>query len=87
MKTAFNLNMEKLPDFSIQLGQGIAGHVAAKGDCIIDNHVQQSSLFFSAIANASGFVARSVLCVPMISQGRVIGLSKSSTKPTTICGG
>jgi class 3 adenylate cyclase/putative methionine-R-sulfoxide reductase with GAF domain len=74
MKTAFNLNMEKLPDFSIQLGQGIAGHVAAKGDCIIDNHVQQSSLFFSAIANASGFVARSVLCVPMISQGRVIGV-------------
>jgi adenylate cyclase len=66
--------MEKLPDFSIQLGQGIAGHVAAKGDCIIDNHVQQSSLFFSAIANASGFVARSVLCVPMISQGRVIGV-------------
>ena len=74
VKTAFNVNMEKLADFSIQLGQGIAGHVAAKGDCIIDNHVQQSSLFFSAIDKATGFVTRSVLCVPMISQGRVIGV-------------
>jgi class 3 adenylate cyclase/GAF domain-containing protein len=74
LKTAFNLNMEKLTDFSIQLGQGITGHVAAKGDCILDNHVQQSSLFFSAIAKTTGFDTRSVLCVPMISQGRVIGV-------------
>ncbi len=74
MKTAFNVNMEKMADFSIQLGQGIAGHVAAKGDSIIDNHVQKSSLFFSAIDKATGFVTRSVLCVPMISQGRVIGV-------------
>lgn len=74
VKTAFNVNMEKLTDFSIQMGQGIAGHVAAKGDCIIDNHVQKSALFFSAIDKATGFVTRSVLCVPMISQGRVIGV-------------
>ncbi len=74
LKTVFNMNMEKLTDFSVQLGQGIAGQVAAKGDCIIDNHVQESRLFFSAIAKASGFITRSVLCVPMISQGRVIGV-------------
>jgi class 3 adenylate cyclase/putative methionine-R-sulfoxide reductase with GAF domain len=74
LKTAFNVDMEKLTDFSIQLGQSIAGQVAAKGDSIIDNHVQDSRLFFSAIAKASGFVTRSVLCVPMISQGRVIGV-------------
>lgn len=46
VKTAFNVEMENLTDFTIQLGQGIAGHVAAKGDCIVDNHVQKSSLFF-----------------------------------------
>jgi class 3 adenylate cyclase/GAF domain-containing protein len=74
LKTAFNVDMEKLTDFSIQLGQSIAGQVAAKGDSIIDNLVQDSRLFFSAIAKASGFVTRSVLCVPMISQGRVIGV-------------
>lgn len=74
LKTVFNVNMEKLTDFSIQLGQGIAGQVAAKGDCIIDNHVQESRLFFSAIAKAAGFITRSVLCVPMISQGRIIGV-------------
>ena len=74
IKTAFNVNLEKVSDFSIQLGQGIAGHVAATGDCTIDNHVQVSSLFFSAIDQATGFVTQSVLCVPMISQGRVIGV-------------
>jgi class 3 adenylate cyclase/GAF domain-containing protein len=74
VKTAFNVDMEKLADFSIQLGQGIAGHVAAKGESIIDNHVKKSTMFFSAIDKATGFVTRSVLCVPMISQGRVIGV-------------
>ncbi|MCF8091026.1 MAG: GAF domain-containing protein [Desulfotignum sp.] len=74
VKTAFNVNMKELTDFSVQLGQGIAGHVAAKGDSIIDNNVQKSSMFFSAIDAATGFVTHSVLCVPMISQGRVIGV-------------
>ncbi len=74
LKTMFNVDMENLTDFSIQLGQGIAGQVAAKGDCIIDNHVQESRLFFSAVAKAGGVITRSVLCVPMISQGRVIGV-------------
>jgi class 3 adenylate cyclase/GAF domain-containing protein len=74
VKTAFNVNLEKLTNFTVQLGQGIAGHVAAKGDSIIENNVQQSAMFFSSIDTATGFVTHSVLCVPMISQGRVIGV-------------
>jgi class 3 adenylate cyclase/GAF domain-containing protein len=74
VKTAFNVNLEKLTDFTVQLGQGIAGQVAAKGDSIIENNVQQSAMFFSSIDKATGFVTHSVLCVPMISQGRVIGV-------------
>ncbi len=74
IKTAFNINLEKTTDFTIKMGQGIAGYVAAKGDCVIENNVQHSNMFFSAIDNVSGFVTRSALCVPMISQGKVIGV-------------
>ena len=74
VKTAFNVNLKKTMDFTVKLGQGIAGYVAAKGDCVIENDVQRSNMFFSAIDNATGFSTRSALCVPMISQGKVIGV-------------
>jgi len=74
VKTAFNMNLKKTTAFTVKLGQGIAGYVAAKGDCVIENDVQHSHMFFSAIDNATGFTTNSALCVPMISQGRVIGV-------------
>ncbi len=74
VKTAFNVSLEKTANFTIKLGQGIAGYVAAKGDCVIENDVQRSNMFFSAIDDATGFITKSALCVPMISQGKVIGV-------------
>ena len=74
VKTAFNVNLEETSDFTMKLGQGISGYVAAKGDCVIENDVQSSHMFFSAIDDATGFTTRSALCVPMISQGKVIGV-------------
>ena len=58
----------------MKLGQGIAGYVAAHGKSVIVNDVRQSPHFFSVIDNTTGFKTRSALCVPMISQGRVIGV-------------
>ncbi|SMC94280.1 Adenylate cyclase, class 3 [Desulfocicer vacuolatum DSM 3385] len=74
VKTAFNVTLKQTTDFTVQLGQGIAGYVASKGDCLIENDVQSSSMFFSAIDDSTGFTTRSALCVPMISQGKVIGV-------------
>jgi class 3 adenylate cyclase len=56
------------------MGQGISGAVAARGESIIENDVQRSSSFNPQIDGITGFVTRSVLCVPMISQGKVIGI-------------
>ena len=71
---AFEINLEKLSKVKLVMGQGISGAVAARGESIIENDVQESSSFYPQIDNITGFTTRSVLCVPMISQGKVIGI-------------
>jgi class 3 adenylate cyclase/putative methionine-R-sulfoxide reductase with GAF domain len=58
---AFNIKIKSMKKFRLKLGQGIAGYVAARGEAIIIDEV-------------SGFTTHSALCVPMISQGKVIGV-------------
>ncbi len=71
---AFNIKIRSMKKFRLKLGQGIAGYVAARGEAIIVNDTEKSSHFFPMIDEVSGFKTRSALCVPMISQGRVIGV-------------
>jgi class 3 adenylate cyclase/GAF domain-containing protein len=71
---AFNIKIKSMKKFRLKLGQGIAGYVAARGEAIIVNDTEKSSHFFPVIDGTSGFRTRSALCVPMISQGRVIGV-------------
>ena len=71
---AFNIKIKSMKKFRLKLGQGIAGYVAARGEAIVVNDTEKSSHFFPVIDGASGFTTRSALCVPMISQGRVIGV-------------
>ncbi|MCP4694221.1 MAG: GAF domain-containing protein, partial [Desulfobacterales bacterium] len=70
----FNVQKKSLKKFRLKLGQGIAGHVATRGEAIIVNETRESLHFFPDIDKETGFKTRSVLCVPMISQGRVIGV-------------
>jgi len=56
------------------MGQGISGAVAALGKPIVENDASRSNYFHPEIDNAIGFKTHSVLCVPMISQGKVIGV-------------
>lgn len=71
---AFNGSLPALQTFRLKLGQGIAGHAAARGEAVIVNDTEKSMQFFPVIDEVSGFRTRSALCVPMISQGRVIGV-------------
>jgi len=73
-KVSFDIEPATLSRPKMKLGQGIAGYVAARGKSIIVNDVRQSPHFFSVIDDATGFKTRSALCVPMISQGKVIGV-------------
>jgi PAS domain S-box-containing protein len=59
--------------FRLQLGQGIAGWVVARGLPALVNDVSTDSRFYDKIDEATGFRTRSVLCAPLIVQGRPIG--------------
>ncbi len=58
----------------LKMGQGIAGYVASRGEAIIVNNTDKSPLFYPEVDKTTGFKTRSILCVPMISQGKVIGV-------------
>ncbi len=71
---AFELDMARLQKIKLKLGQGISGAVATRGEAIIENDPPASSHFYPGTDKITGFLTRSVLCVPMISQGKVIGV-------------
>jgi len=71
---AFNSSLASLKKFRLKLGQGIAGSVAARGEAVIANDIEKTMQFFPMVDEESGFHTRSALCVPMISQGHVIGV-------------
>ncbi|MEJ2643051.1 MAG: GAF domain-containing protein, partial [Desulfosarcinaceae bacterium] len=59
----------------LKLGQGLPGYVAARGEAIILNEGRgDASLFMPDLESPTGLTPSSALCVPMISQGRVIGV-------------
>jgi GAF domain-containing protein len=74
LAVAFNTQLESMKKFRLKMGQGIAGYVAARGEAIIVNDTQKSPHFFPGVDRHTGYVTRSALCVPMISQGKVIGV-------------
>ncbi len=74
LAVAFNTQLASMKKFRLKIGQGIAGYVAARGEAIIVNDTQKSPHFFPGVDKYTGYMTRSALCVPMISQGKVIGV-------------
>ncbi len=75
---AFNIDasitMDLLRTIKLKLGQGIAGYCAARGEPIMVRNARESKQFSPEFDRLTGFHTRSVLCVPLISQGQVIGV-------------
>jgi class 3 adenylate cyclase/putative methionine-R-sulfoxide reductase with GAF domain len=71
---AFNIKIKAMKKFKLKIGKGIAGYVAARGETIVVNDTEKSAHFLPSVDEVSGFQTRSALCVPMISQGKVIGV-------------
>lgn len=53
---------------------GIAGWVATEGEPLIVDNPRQDWRFSPQIDEAFGFVTRSILCVPMITRGKLVGV-------------
>lgn len=77
---SFEIDLQNLKKFRLALGQGISGAVATRGEPILENNAPASSHFNPELDEITGFKTRSVLCVPMISQGKVIGVIEVMNK-------
>jgi signal transduction histidine kinase len=55
------------------LGQGIAGWVTAQGEPVVVTDVYTDERFFAEVDKQSGFITKSILCVPLQVKGRTIG--------------
>ena len=71
---AFNIEAAFQKKLRLKLGQGIPGLVAARGEPIIANDAQTSPYFSPNVDSIMDFKTKSTLCVPIISQGKVIGV-------------
>jgi class 3 adenylate cyclase/putative methionine-R-sulfoxide reductase with GAF domain len=82
LATAFNIDAARRKPVRLKLGQGVAGYVAARGEAIMVNPSQAGARFVPPLDADKAFEVRSTLCVPMISQGRVIGAIEVLNKAT-----
>ena len=69
--------------FRVKLGEGIAGFVAEKKEPLLINDVKSDPRFSVQFDKASGFTTKSVLCVPMIAGGELIGVIEILNKKET----
>lgn len=65
---------EEMPGMRLALGQGVAGWVAQKGEPLLVHDAQSDPRFFGGIDRETGFVTRSVLCVPLSFKEKIIGV-------------
>ena len=64
----------RLRHFRLAHGEGIAGWVAEHKEHLIVNNVRSDPRFSKRADEESGFTTKNILCVPLRSKGRVIGV-------------
>lgn len=65
---------KKLLGMRLKIGQGVAGWVAHYGKPLIVPDVAKDPRFYSGVDRQTKFTTKSVLCVPMRSRDRIIGV-------------
>ncbi|MCB8950239.1 MAG: GAF domain-containing protein [Ardenticatenaceae bacterium] len=70
----------KLVGHRIPLGVGIAGWVAQHAESVIVANVETDPRFSSRVDQAFHFKTRSLLCVPIVFSGRVLGVIQAINK-------
>jgi len=62
-------------------GQGVAGWVAEHGEPLLIRQTQSDPRFSPAFDETTGFATESILCVPLMLKGHVIGVVEALNKP------
>ena len=71
---------EGMRGLRMSLGQGIAGWAAQEGRPLLVPNVEEDPRFYPGVDEATGFVTRSVLAVPLEVKGKVIGVIEALNK-------
>jgi GAF domain-containing protein/FixJ family two-component response regulator len=71
---ALHEHTEKLSQYRLEMGQGIAGWVAEHGQSLLVDDVTEDPRHDALKASASGLDPRSILCVPLQAHETVIGV-------------
>ncbi|MBW1995486.1 MAG: GAF domain-containing protein, partial [Deltaproteobacteria bacterium] len=73
-KVATGDKKDDVKKFEIELGQGIAGHVAVTGEPLLIPDVSKDPRWYKEISESIGFSTKSIVCVPMKIDGEIIGV-------------
>jgi len=66
--------------FYVPLGAGVAGWVAENSKAVIVNDVKTDQRFTDQIDRSSGFKTRSILAIPLIANGHLVGVCEAVNK-------
>lgn len=73
-KVATGEKGEEVRKYVLDIGEGIAGYVAEKGEAVLIPDVTIDPRWHKEISESIGFETRSIACVPMKTEGKVIGV-------------
>ena len=68
------LDKTSLGDMQIRVGEGIAGTVALTGEPMLVPDVRKDPRFSGRVDHVTGFITRSVICLPLKLRGSIIGV-------------
>ena len=73
-KVATGEKKDDVKRFEIELGQGIAGHVAQTGESLLIPDVTKDPRWYKEISESIGFTTLSIACVPLKVMEEIIGV-------------
>lgn len=77
---ATGVKKEEMKRIYLKKSEGIAGWVADKGEVLLIPDVEKDPRFSKKADKTSGFVTKSILAVPLKTEGRLIGVAEAINK-------
>ncbi len=71
---------DRVREIRLKIGEGIAGWVAENGEALLVPDVRKDPRFYPKADERSKFTTRNIVCVPVRSKGKVIGVLQAINK-------
>ncbi|MBI5193360.1 MAG: HD-GYP domain-containing protein [Nitrospirae bacterium] len=79
-EVALGESKSKIKEVRLKAGQGIAGWVAQNGEPAIIHDVKSDTRFFKGADEKTDFVTRNIICVPVKTKDKIIGVLEAINK-------